>query len=95
MFMQEKNRKYRQAKRKIRIIHNLSLRTNTEMCFPLNSDLAVICSLLRLEEIDSILNFILSNLLGLLPIASLLFILQLPSVLYLACKETFSGLTIT
>lgn len=60
-----KIRKYRKAERKMRITHNLFLSTRTEMGFPLNSELAVTCSLLRLKEIESILNPTLSDLFGL------------------------------
>lgn len=49
----------------MRITHNPFLGTKTEMGFPVNSELPVLCSLLRFEETESILSPTLCNLFGL------------------------------
>lgn len=65
------------------------------MGFPLKSEMAVICSLLRSEKTDSVLDPTISNFQDfVLPITYLSFILQVPSALYSGSKETFSGLAL-
>lgn len=77
------------------ITHNQFLHIKTEMGFPLNSEMAVICSLLRFEGTDS-LDPTISNLSGLHSAHHLsLSHFQVPTALYSDSRGTFSGLART
>lgn len=90
-----KSRKFGKAERKMTIAHNQFLHIKTEMGFPLNSEMAVLCSLLRFEETGS-LDPSISNLSGLHSAHHLSLIhFQVPTALYWDSKEAFSGLART